>query len=100
MLQKAMAIKPEERYQSAEEFSQAFERAVNTREQAMRANPPISLSPPANVKAPVVPPGHAPTAAARSLPAPKPGPVITAPPQTLSSKHKLIDELDDDATEM
>src|SRR6185503_2639276 len=31
MLQKAMAIKPEDRFQTAEELAQAFERAVTTR---------------------------------------------------------------------
>jgi serine/threonine-protein kinase len=37
MLQKAMAIKPEERFQTAEEFAAGFERAALLREQATRA---------------------------------------------------------------
>jgi serine/threonine protein kinase len=38
MLQKAMAIKPEERFQTAEEFAAAFERAALLREQSTRAS--------------------------------------------------------------
>jgi len=139
MLQKGMAIKPEDRYQTAEEFAQAFDRVVNAREQPTRAapqapapsapprtstgsNPALSAAPPAapapkgstglNV-------GHAPTAAAKpappppappppvpSAPAPAPAKTVTSattahvPKPTAAAKGKVIDELDDDATEL
>lgn len=114
VLQKAMAIKPEDRYQTAEEFSQAFERAVTVREQSTRAVPP-----PAPAAAPTipVPPVAAPPprASVGAMPTQSPQPVVpapappaplakpavtTAPPVSHAAKGKVIDELDDDATEL
>ncbi len=145
MLQKGMAIKPEDRFQTAEELAQAFDRVVNSREPATRANPqppPPSAPPPRTITgvnpaataasapsapartstgltpaaAPTAPKpttglgaAHVPTAAAKPA-APPPAPaapkpvtgVATAhvPKPTAAAKGKVIDELDDDATEL
>ncbi|MBK7861337.1 MAG: protein kinase [Archangiaceae bacterium] len=148
MLQKAMAIKPEDRFQTAEEMSQAFERAAVSREAPTRATanhavpasvksaaaaaapvpapkpsapaekapPPASApKPPASSEKAPAPPAPSPAAssppatAAKTLAAapaappvapPQKPPVTTAVPAQLTGKHKVIDELDDDATEM
>ncbi len=141
-LQKAMAIKPEDRFQTAEELSAAFERVVNTKEPATRASasvpavttpPPAAAAPTAAAKGPVPtaapaprasvptqpapivpaaaaaepapPPAPAPAPVPAPAPAPAPaaavkGPVTTSVPVQHGGKGKIIDELDDDATEL